>query len=123
MRKVLSGASESFEMEYPCHAPTELRWFLLQVTPFSWKAAGYWWSPTATSDTGIGISAEQQQLLFEPFTQADQGLTRRFTGTGIGLAYVRKMVSLLGGQILVESEPGRGSRFTVTLPVSNKVGS
>lgn len=69
-------------------------------------------------DNGIGMSAEQQQSLFEPFTQADQGLARRFTGTGIGLAYVRKMASLLRGQVLVESEPGQGSRFTVTLPAS-----
>ncbi len=69
-------------------------------------------------DTGIGMSAEQQQSLFEPFTQADQGLTRRFAGTGIGLAYVYKMVSLLRGQVSVESEPGQGSRFTVTLPVA-----
>jgi signal transduction histidine kinase len=69
-------------------------------------------------DNGIGMSAEQQQSLFEPFTQADQGLARRFTGTGIGLAYVHKMASLLRGQVFVESEPGQGSRFTVTLPAS-----
>ena len=67
-------------------------------------------------DTGIGIAPEQQAHLFDPFTQVDQSLTRQFEGVGVGLASVQQIVTLLGGLITLQSEPGRGSRFTVTLP-------
>jgi signal transduction histidine kinase len=67
-------------------------------------------------DTGVGISAEQQAIIFQPFVQGDGGLTRRYGGVGLGLAYVQRMVALLGGAIGLESTPGEGSRFTVTLP-------
>jgi signal transduction histidine kinase len=70
-------------------------------------------------DTGIGISAEQQAIIFQPFVQGDGGLTRRYGGVGLGLAYVQRMVELLGGIITLESMPGTGSRFTVTLPTRN----
>ncbi len=68
------------------------------------------------ADTGIGISVEQLSALFRPFSQGDQTLARRFEGLGLGLAYVHEMVVRLGGTVTVESEPGRGSRFIVTLP-------
>ena len=67
-------------------------------------------------DTGIGISAEQMPYLFQPFTQIDQRLAREFVGIGLGLALVRRKVELLHGTIAVESTPGSGSRFVVTLP-------
>jgi signal transduction histidine kinase len=67
-------------------------------------------------DTGIGIAADGILKLFQPFTQLDSSLTRQYTGSGLGLALVRKMAELHGGRIEVQSEPGRGSRFSVILP-------
>ena len=67
-------------------------------------------------DTGIGIAPEQLPNLFETFVQLDARRARQYPGTGLGLAVVRKIVELHGGRVEVDSTPGRGSRFTVTLP-------
>ena len=70
-------------------------------------------------DTGIGMSEEQIQKVFREFTQADESTTRRFGGTGLGLALSRKLTILLGGQLTVASEPDHGSTFTLRIPVGN----
>jgi PAS domain S-box-containing protein len=70
----------------------------------------------SVADTGAGIKPEDLEKLFQPFRQLDTGLTRQHEGTGLGLAICRRLVERLGGTISVESEPGKGSRFSFTLP-------
>ncbi len=68
------------------------------------------------TDSGIGMTEEQKEKLFQPFTQADSSTTRRFGGTGLGLTITRRFSQLLGGDVTAESEPGKGSTFTMLLP-------
>jgi len=75
------------------------------------------WIELAVSDTGIGMTPEQQAKLFAEFTQADSLTARKFGGTGLGLAISRKLARLMGGDVTVASEPGKGSTFTVRLPL------
>jgi adenylate cyclase len=74
------------------------------------------WVELAVVDSGIGMTAEQQAKLFQDFTQADSLTARRYGGTGLGLAISRKLARMMGGDVTVTSEPGKGSVFTVRLP-------
>jgi signal transduction histidine kinase len=76
------------------------------------------WVELAVADTGIGMTAEQQAKLFQDFTQADSLTARRYGGTGLGLAISRKLARMMGGDVTVTSEPGKGSVFTVRMPAS-----
>jgi CheY-like chemotaxis protein len=69
----------------------------------------------AVADSGVGLGIEQRAKLFEPFVQADSSITREFGGTGLGLSIVRRLAQIMGGDVVVESAPGSGSVFTVTL--------
>jgi len=79
-------------------------------------ADGCDWVELAVVDSGIGMTAEQQAKLFQDFTQADSLTARRYGGTGLGLAISRKLARMMGGDVTVTSEPGKGSEFTVRLP-------
>ena len=79
-------------------------------------ANGRDWIELAVADTGIGMTPGQQAKLFEEFSQADATTAQRFGGTGLGLALSRKLARMMGGDVTVTSEPGKGSVFIVRLP-------
>jgi two-component system, sensor histidine kinase and response regulator len=74
------------------------------------------WLQFQVRDTGIGITAEQKENLFQEFSQADTSIARKYGGTGLGLAITRRFIQIMRGTIAVESQPGRGSTFTIQLP-------
>lgn len=77
----------------------------------------------SVKDTGIGMEKKELERIFEPFSQIDTGLSRKYEGTGLGLSISKKLLELMGGKIFVESEPGNGSTFTVVIPVEIRGGA
>jgi two-component system sensor histidine kinase BarA len=75
------------------------------------------WVTIAVIDTGVGVAKEEQELVFQKFRQSGNPLTRDYAGTGLGLSIVRELCKLLGGEVTLQSELGRGSTFTVRLPM------
>ena len=77
---------------------------------------GHDWITLAVADTGIGMTAEQMSKLFQEFSQASSTTTSKYGGTGLGLVISKRFCQMMGGDITVESEAGRGSTFTIRLP-------
>lgn len=78
---------------------------------------GALWMRIQVDDTGLGIEGDKLQLIFDEFQQADRSTTRKYGGTGLGLSLSKRIIGLMGGEIEVESKPGKGSRFAVLVPL------
>jgi PAS domain S-box-containing protein len=90
---------------------------LIQLSITTENRDGIAWILFSISDTGIGMTSEQQAKLFKAFTQADNSTTRKYGGTGLGLVITKRFAEMLGGTIIVTSEVGKGSTFTIHLPI------
>ena len=77
------------------------------------------WVELSVSDTGVGMTPEQLTRVFQAFSQADESTTRKFGGTGLGLSIVKRLIEIMGGELQVESESGKGSTFSFSIPVSS----
>jgi CheY-like chemotaxis protein len=101
-------------------AEGEVRLLIERAGDIDFTLPALWNTPDVIAfrviDTGIGVSADKLQEIFEPFQQADGTTSRRYGGTGLGLSISRNIARLLGGEIHAESQPGRGSVFTLYLP-------
>lgn len=106
--KFTENGTITLSVEGSCFGASPPR--LLAPHPDSWRIT------FKVTDTGIGMTPEQQARLFQSFTQADASTTRKYGGTGLGLAITQKFCEMMGGDISVESEAGKGTTFTIRLP-------
>src|SRR5262249_20622345 len=81
------------------------------------------WTTITIADTGVGIAADDLERIFHPFVQVENGYTRAHGGTGLGLTISRTLAQMMGGEISVESTPGKGSEFTLWLPSPTPVAT
>ena len=88
----------------------------ITIAAYQGQENGREWITIAVADTGIGMTAEQMGKLFQEFSQASSATASKYGGTGLGLAISRRFCQMMGGDITVESDPGRGSTFTIRLP-------
>lgn len=93
----------------------------IRVTARRTTEDGRDWLTFAVADSGIGLTSEQMNRLFQAFAQADASTTRKYGGTGLGLAITRRFCTMLGGTVIAESEYGKGSTFTVRLPAGPEI--
>jgi PAS domain S-box-containing protein len=102
---------------------TERGWILVKAYVDKPKQDEGFWMRIDVSDTGVGITPVQLERLFEPFTQADNTITRRFGGSGLGLSICKRLAELMGGRIEVTSQLGKGSTFSLLLPIKTSKAS
>jgi len=88
----------------------------VRLTVTTLEQDGIMWINFVISDNGIGIPPDKQQFLFQAFRQVDGSTTRKYGGTGLGLVISKRFVEMMGGTITLQSTPGQGTAFTVTLP-------
>ena len=112
LRQVLSNLLSN-AVKFTENGRIELGARLLEARPGDARQ----WLRVTVKDTGIGMSAEVQARLFQPFSQADSSTTREYGGTGLGLTIARQLVELMGGKLAFESAPGVGTEFRVELPL------
>src|SRR4030095_14698930 len=93
------------------------------LTVTRWPADGVDWITFGVSDTGIGMTPAQMEKLFQAFAQAEASTARQFGGSGLGLAITKKFCQMMGGDVTVESELGKGSTFTIRLPAEVTVAT